>query len=228
MSYPHRPYILLYQFKESIVIMDNRKALESLIHITNCNFGYVPSTPTEFNQLALAIKQKTDSKISLATIKRLWGYVRYDQNPTLTTLNVLCKYNDFKDWETFIADISLDSANVNASSGFLDHKVINANSLNLGDRLHLKWQDSKECELEYIAYLKFKVLYARNIKLEQNDICTLHSVSVGLPLFISNIQRGSMIIPAYIGAKKGGVQSIEILDRPDVLVNNETQELLED
>lgn len=28
--------------------MEKYKALESLIHITNCNLGYIPSTPAEF------------------------------------------------------------------------------------------------------------------------------------------------------------------------------------
>ena len=190
---------------------DNLKALESLIHITNCNLGYVPSTPTEFNELVSEIKKKTSYQISLSTIKRLWGYVKHGGFPNKTTLNVLSKYNDFNDWETFLAEISLDSERANASSGFLDNKVINANSLNIGDKLHLKWQNSKECTLEYIAYLKFKVISARNIKLEKNDICTLHSVSIGLPLFISHIQRGALIIPAYIGAKKGGIETIEVI-----------------
>ncbi|MDE6339183.1 MAG: hypothetical protein K2K97_05280 [Muribaculaceae bacterium] len=192
--------------------MDKIKALESLIHITNCNIGYVPGSPSEFNRLIALIKKKTSAEISQSTVKRLWGYVKHTGFPSTTVLNVLCKFNDFKDWNTFLEEISLDNANVNASSGFLDQTVINANALHLGDQLLLKWKAKKGCTLEYIAYMKFKVIEAHNIKLMKDDLCTLNTVSIGLPLFISNIQRGSTIIPAYIGAKKGGIQSIEVIE----------------
>lgn len=204
--------------------MNKIKALDSLIHITNCNIGYVPGSPSEFNKLIALIKKKTSAEISLSTAKRLWGYVKHSGFPSNTVLNVLCKFNDFKDWRTFLEEISLDDANVNASSGFLDQTVINANALHLGDQLLLKWKGKKECKLEYIAYLKFKVIEAQNIKLMKDDLCTLNTVCVGLPLFISNIQRGTSIIPAYIGAKKGGIQSIKVISPIEETNNIDTDE----
>lgn len=190
--------------------MDKVKALESLIHISNCNLGYIPSTPAEFKHLSLLIFRKTQSSISTSSIKRLWGYVQYASFPSRSTLNTLARFNDFKDWETFLNEVSYNGSN-DSSSGFLDDSLVNANMLNIGDVITIKWDDEKSCILEYISYLRFRVVEANNIKLQADDTCTLHSVCVGLPIFISNIQRESMIIPAYIGAKKGGVRSIELI-----------------
>lgn len=82
--------------------MEKNNALEALVDITNNNLGYVPSTPTEFNELSRLIQQKTGRSLSLSSIKRIWGYVKYEGFPSVTTLNILAQYNEFKDWESFM------------------------------------------------------------------------------------------------------------------------------
>lgn len=77
--------------------MEKNNALEALVDITNNNLGYVPSTPTEFNELSRLIQQKTGRSLSLSSIKRIWGYVKYEGFPSVTTLNILAQYNEFKD-----------------------------------------------------------------------------------------------------------------------------------
>ncbi len=190
--------------------MDKKKALESILQITNCTLGYVPSTPAEFNKLSLIILQKTQSHISSSSIKRLWGYVKYDSYPSRSTLNTLARFNGFKDWDAFICEISNnDSGDPSSSSAFHEDSLVNAGSLNIGDKLIIRWKSNKSCTLEYISYLRFKVISARNIKLQRGDTATIHSVCIGLPLFVSNIQRDTSILPLYIGAKNGGVTSID-------------------
>lgn len=188
--------------------MEKNKALESLIQISNNNLGFIPSTPAEFNNLSTIIFEKTKSRISTSSIKRLWGYVSYDNFPSRTTLNILARFNDFKDWDSFRQEIEYDKANTGSTSAFIDGSLVNASLLNIGDVIVLKWAEEKECTMEYISYLRFKVLDSKNIKLLPDDTCTLSSVCIGLPLFISNIQRGNLIIPGYVGAKTGGIQSI--------------------
>lgn len=187
--------------------MDKKKALESILQITNCTLGYVPSTPAEFNKLSYAISQKTQQQISSSSIKRLWGYVKYDGYPSRSTLNTLARFNGFKDWNSFMSEISNDDSG--ESSAFHEDSLVNAASLNIGDKLVIKWDSNKGCTLEYISYLRFKVIRARNIKLQAGDTATIHSVCIGLPIFVSNIQRGTSILPLYIGAKKVGVTSID-------------------
>lgn len=189
--------------------MEKQKALESLVQICNSNLGFIPTTPAEFNELSARIFLKTKQRISVSSIKRLWGYVKYENFPSRTTLNILARFNDFKDWETFQQEISFDHKD--SSSGFVDGSLVNANALNIGDKISVKWEPNKGCILEYISYLRFKVLESDNIKLLPGDTCTINSICIGLPLFVSNIQRDGIIIPAYIGAKSGGVTEIKEL-----------------
>lgn len=184
--------------------MEKLKALESLVQICNSNLGFVPSTPTEFNELSSQIYLKTKARISVSSIKRLWGYVKYDNFPSRTTLNILARFNDFKDWESFQKEINY--AQKDNTSGFVDGSLVNANALQIGDQISVKWDNNKECILEYISYMRFKVLESKNIKLLPGDTCTISSICIGLPLVISNIQRENTIIPAYIGAKNGGIK----------------------
>lgn len=186
--------------------MEKNLALEALVGITNNNLGYIPSTPTEFNELSRMIQKKTGRSISLSSIKRIWGYVKYEGFPSVTTLNNLAQYNEFKDWESFL--MSHSTQNSDDDSGFIEKSLINTDSLNVGDRLSLSWNNGKSCEIECIAHMRFRVNESHNIKLEVGDTFTLHTLCVGHPIYVSDIERGDLHVAAYIGAKKGGLSTI--------------------
>ncbi|MDE6271045.1 MAG: hypothetical protein K2M12_09370 [Muribaculaceae bacterium] len=185
--------------------MEKNLALESLVNITNSNLGYVPSTPSEFSELSRSIQKKTCRTISLSSIKRIWGYVKYEGFPSVTTLNTLAQYNGYKDWEAFLIG---NTAKYGEDSGFLDESVVNQSNLNIGDKLLLRWDNEKACEIEYIEDGRFRVNRSQNIKLKEGDTFTLHTLCVGHPIYVSDIQRGDQRFPGYIGAKKGGVTTI--------------------
>lgn len=190
--------------------MEKNIALESLVELTNNNLGYVPSTPTEFNALSLLIQKKTGRSISLSSIKRIWGYVRYEGFPSLTTLNNLAQYNGFKDWESFMTTHS--ARNSEEDSEFIDESIVNTDSLKPGDRLLLKWGDGKACEIECVSSMTFRVVSSHNIKLQPGDVGTIHTLCVGHPIYVSDIRRhDGLLIPAYIGAKRGGITSIALM-----------------
>lgn len=181
--------------------------LDTLVDITNNSLGYIPSTPTEFNELSREIQKKTGRSLSLSSIKRIWGYVRYEGFPSVTTLTTLAQYNDFKDWESFVVTCS---GNSSFNSGFMDDDVIDPGSLNVGDRILLGWGRDKMCEMECISPARFQVNESRNIKLAVGDTFTLHTLCKGHPLYISDIDRSGIRVPAYIGAKKGGIITITV------------------
>ena len=55
----------------------------------------------DFEKLSLEIEQKTQVNLSVTTLKRLWGKVKYPHAPTLTTLNTLAQFLDHADWRSF-------------------------------------------------------------------------------------------------------------------------------
>lgn len=55
----------------------------------------------DFEKLSDAIHESTGVRLSITTLKRLWGRLKYDSAPTLTTLNALAQFAGYTDWRTF-------------------------------------------------------------------------------------------------------------------------------
>lgn len=62
---------------------------------------FYPATPKDFDCLAANIYEQTHERVSVSTLKRVWGYVDSDSTPRITTLNVLAKYIGYSSWRDF-------------------------------------------------------------------------------------------------------------------------------
>ncbi|MDE6085623.1 MAG: hypothetical protein K2G40_04395, partial [Muribaculaceae bacterium] len=152
--------------------MEKNVALSNLINLTNINIGFTPRTPTDFNILNLLIKKKTDSEISVSSLKRIWGYVNYNCFPSPNTLNLLSRFNGYCDWNTFLRDHHIITEN--DVSEYLSNSLVYADTLKEGDTLIIEWYKEKVCTIVYLGEHRFEVTEARNIKLEKGDRFTLH------------------------------------------------------
>jgi len=75
----------------------------------------------DFGKLSDIIQDKTGVMLSVTTLKRLWGKLKYDNLPSITTLNTLARFLDFKDWREFgqrqtPASVDVDAANTSTNS----------------------------------------------------------------------------------------------------------------
>lgn len=55
----------------------------------------------DFEKLSEIIFEKTNTRLSVSTLKRIWEKVRYDNSPTVITLNALARFLDLADWRAF-------------------------------------------------------------------------------------------------------------------------------
>ncbi|MBO9727254.1 MAG: hypothetical protein J7623_01320 [Chitinophaga sp.] len=55
----------------------------------------------DFEALSIAIATDTGVTLSVTTLKRLWGKLKYAHIPTTTTLNTLAQFVGYKDWRDF-------------------------------------------------------------------------------------------------------------------------------
>lgn len=55
----------------------------------------------DFEVLSAKIESATRIKLSVATLKRIWGKVKYTSHPTLTTLDALALFMGYENWRTF-------------------------------------------------------------------------------------------------------------------------------
>jgi hypothetical protein len=62
----------------------------------------------DYESLSSKIHEKTGVQLSVATLKRLWGKIRYDSKPTPSTLNALAQFLGYENWRSF--RVSQDSA----------------------------------------------------------------------------------------------------------------------
>jgi hypothetical protein len=58
----------------------------------------------DFEKLSEAIHERTSVRLSVTTLKRIWGKLKYESAPTLTTLNTLAQFAGHPDWRTFRQD----------------------------------------------------------------------------------------------------------------------------
>ncbi len=58
-------------------------------------------TNYDFEKLSTIIRDETNVALSVTTLKRLCGKIKYDNLPTVTTLNTLAKFVGYEDWRSF-------------------------------------------------------------------------------------------------------------------------------
>lgn len=68
-------------------------------------------TNSDFELLSDKIFEKTAVRLSISTLKRIWGKVKYDNSPTAATLNALANFLDYASWRDFESENS-KAANV--------------------------------------------------------------------------------------------------------------------
>src|SRR5579863_4219167 len=55
----------------------------------------------DFERLSEKIFEKTRVQLSISTLKRIWGKVRYENFPTTATLNALAGFLGYESWREF-------------------------------------------------------------------------------------------------------------------------------
>jgi len=86
--------------------MDNVTALEQCKRLIEASINWGDAafwTNEDFETLSDRIADKTSVTLSVSTLKRIWGKVKYDSSPTLATLNALARYAGFEGWRDFVA-----------------------------------------------------------------------------------------------------------------------------
>ncbi|HEX8060616.1 MAG TPA: hypothetical protein VF473_06745 [Cyclobacteriaceae bacterium] len=63
-------------------------------------------TNSDFELLSDKIFEKTVVRLSISTLKRIWGKVKYDNSPTAATLNALANFLGYASWRDFESEQS--------------------------------------------------------------------------------------------------------------------------
>src|SRR5882757_4587847 len=58
-------------------------------------------TSGDFEQLSEKIRDATQIYLSASTLKRIWGRIKYESLPAVTTLNTLAQFAGYDNWRAF-------------------------------------------------------------------------------------------------------------------------------
>lgn len=73
-------------------------------------------TTYDIEQLSIAIEEATGVTLSVTTLKRLWGKLKYTNMPATTTLNTLAQFVGYVDWRGFKREVLNGVVTGNASA----------------------------------------------------------------------------------------------------------------
>ena len=141
--------------------------LHILLNKVEAKFGGMPETPRDFVQLSEAIRDFAGSVCSSSTLKRIWGYDRYEGSTRRSTLDVLAKYIGYKDFRQFCKAFK-DEAK---GSGFVGEGIIHTDTLKDGARIRLKWAPNRDVIIRCLGDRTFEVEESLNSKLMKGDKC---------------------------------------------------------
>lgn len=66
----------------------------------------------EFEELSQLIFNKTGVNLSHTTLKRVWGKVKYDNKPSISTLDALARFLDYNSWSAFKRDQEIPAKHI--------------------------------------------------------------------------------------------------------------------
>lgn len=78
-------------------------------------------TNSDFELLSDKIFEKTTVRLSISTLKRIWGKVKYDNSPTAATLNALANFLDYASWRDFESENNRTASSVSTTTNNTVH-----------------------------------------------------------------------------------------------------------
>jgi len=184
-----------------------RPEIVELLAQVEKKFGKTVSTPADYYELSQALLSIKRS-ISVATLKRLWGYVSDIRQPREATLDALACYVGRQGYEDFCQWLK-DSTAYNSS--FFLTKQLSISDLNVDETIEIGWAPNRIIHLRYLGNALFKVEESQNSKLQAGDCFETGGFVIGQPLVLPYILRDGERTPAYMAGKSGGLTLLKRL-----------------
>ena len=75
--------------------------IENLKKEVGLKFGRTIESSADFDSLSIDIGKNISETVSPSTLKRVFGYVKYDAEPRASTLSILARYVGYSGWSDF-------------------------------------------------------------------------------------------------------------------------------
>ena len=169
-------------------------------------------SPKDFIYLNEVIFTELNERVSVSTLKRLWGYSNYTSKPSASILSSLCRLVGYRDWNDYVENREVTTRK--PSETVLSDKIMVDTDLEVGARVRLTWMPQRVCDIMYRGGNEFEVLASVNTGIKSGDRFNCSLIVSGEPLWLSNLRHFGKAPIAYVCGKLGGIR-FEILDAND-------------
>lgn len=167
-----------------------------------------PSTPNDFEYLSEVILKKTRENISKTTLMRIWSYIKENSQTRISTLNILSRYLNFRDFEAFQEFLE----NNNEESQQVLNPLIRTDQLKIGQCIEIKWNPNKRMVVEYKRKDLFEVKISENSKVKIGSTFTCSQIIQGQPLHIFDLTYKDEFFDCYVIGQNHGITDMHICD----------------
>lgn len=166
-------------------------------------------SPKDFTYLNEVIVNELNERVSVSTLKRIWGYSSYNSKPSASILSSLCRLVGYRDWQDYVAN--RENTSRKPSETVMSDKIMVDTDLEVGAHLRLTWMPQRVCDIEYRGNNEFEVLSSVNTGIKPGDLFDCSLIVSGEPLWLSNLRQFGKAPVAYVCGKLDGIR-FEILD----------------
>ena len=160
--------------------------ISQLLKAVEKTAGQPIDSPSSFEWLSVSIFEMTHQMLSVATIKRIFGYTNPVCARSVKTLNILSQYVGYKDWKSFCKQFT-DNLTTPQSNPIKADKIETKN-LRPGQRLRVIWEPDRACVFRYEDKGRFVVEVAENSKLCVGDTFECALFINNEPLYLTHLR----------------------------------------
>ncbi|MGM9868663.1 MAG: hypothetical protein ACI30R_03415 [Sodaliphilus sp.] len=184
--------------------MSEQEYIERLKDEIKSKLKHSLDSPTDFNYLALQVKQVTGEDISSTTLKRFFGYIQTDSATRRSSLSILARYLGYPGWSDYVKGTA-------PSSEFLSTKVVMGNGVAEGDIVEVTWGEDRKVTFVALGNNRFAVVKSENSMLMDGDEMEVMMFVLNQPLQIKNVMRGGVNIGHYTAGLTGGLTMLRYI-----------------
>ena len=171
-------------------------------------FGEKVCYSRQCEALSEAIFEAIGERLSLVTLKRFFGFTTAQVEPRFSTLDILSRYCGYDTFE--IAESEIMKSGL--ISEFRNVERIESSELDPGSVVIVEYKPERILRFRHLDGSFYLVEESINSKLKKGDTVKVDSFTQGFELIASQVLRDGNDLGAYISAKQGGIQSIQVVD----------------
>ena len=162
----------------------------------------------DFEVLSQSIADRTGERLSVNTLKRLFGFNIPRTVPRGSTMDIVAVYLGYADYDSLVKDLGEESD----ISLFTPVDCLEVAELEKGTQVRVAYEPNRVLILSYLGDFRFLVSEVEGSRnLRKDDVLTITQLAVGHRLVVTQVVRDGINLGAYESAKFRGLKSVEVV-----------------